>query len=96
MTTATLTSKGQLTLPKVMRDDLKLKPGDKVDFIRREDGSYQVKAVNTSVHDLFGCLSHLYNGPPVTLEQMKEGIAQEILAKYPPPKKSRVKNSAAK
>lgn len=38
MSTATLTSKGQLTVPKVVRDALGLAAGDRVQFIEHESG----------------------------------------------------------
>ncbi len=84
MTTATLTSKGQLTLPKALRDELKLKPGDKIDFIRDDQGQYRIKPANTDVRELSGFLSHLYKGPPVSVEEMDEGIARYMREKYPP------------
>jgi AbrB family looped-hinge helix DNA binding protein len=37
-----VTSKGQVTLPKAMRDDLGINPGDEVDFIK-ENGTYRVR-----------------------------------------------------
>ena len=88
MTTATLTSKGQLTLPKVLRDELNLKPGDKVDFVRHDDGSFHIRPVNTSARDLFGSFAHLYKGPPVSIKEMDEGIDQAIGKKFPTPRKS--------
>ena len=88
MTTATLTSKGQLTLPKVLRDELNLKPGDKVDFVRHDDGSFHIKAVNTSARELFGSFAHLYKGSPVSIKEMDEGIDQAMREKFPPLKKS--------
>jgi len=36
--TTTVTSKGQITLPKAIRDRLALKPGDKVEFVIVDDG----------------------------------------------------------
>ena len=35
---ATVTAKGQITIPKAVRDALGVKPGSKVDFKRRDDG----------------------------------------------------------
>ena len=91
MTTATLTSKGQLTLPKVLRDELNLKPGDKVDFVRDSAGGYRLKPANTDVRELSGFLSHLYKGPPISVEAMDEGIAKRMREKFPLPKTTRRK-----
>ncbi len=91
MATATLTSKGQITLPKALRDELKLKPGDKVDFVRDSGGEYHLKPANTDVRELSGFLSHLYKGPPVSVEGMDEGIAKRMREKFPLPNQARRK-----
>ena len=42
MSTATVTSKGQITLPKEVRESLALDAGDKVDFVRDAEGGFRV------------------------------------------------------
>ena len=42
MATATITSKGQVTIPQRVRADMKLSSGDRIDFVRMEDGNYAV------------------------------------------------------
>jgi len=74
MATATLTSKGQLTLPKKIRDHLKVATGDAVDFVIGADGEVRVRAGNVDVRDLQGLL-HKPGRRAVTLEQMDEAIA---------------------
>jgi antitoxin PrlF len=37
--TATVTTKGQITIPKAVRDALGVKPGSKVEFKRLDDGN---------------------------------------------------------
>jgi antitoxin PrlF len=91
MATATLTSKGQLTLPKALRDELKLKPGDKVDFVRDSVGGYRFKPANTDVRELSGFLSHLCKGPPISVEEIDEGVAKRMREKFPLPNKARRK-----
>lgn len=49
---ATLTSKGQLAVPKPIRDRLHLKAGDKVEFVLDEDGRLEVIPVTASVTQL--------------------------------------------
>lgn len=39
----TITSKGQVTIPKAVRDQLGLKPGSKVTFVRGSDGRYVIE-----------------------------------------------------
>jgi len=80
MSTATLTSKGQMTLPKEVRDDLKLKPGDKVEFIREGD-RYVLKPRTKRIGDFAGLL-HRPGMKPVSIEEMNEGIAQAAAEAY--------------
>ena len=56
MPTATLTSKGQLTLPKTIRDRLRLHTGDAVDFVLADDGAIHVRAGTVDVRELRGLL----------------------------------------
>jgi AbrB family looped-hinge helix DNA binding protein len=51
-----LTSKGQTTIPKEIRDRLNLKPGDRLTFTLMPDGTVQMRAKNKSVMDLAGTL----------------------------------------
>lgn len=55
MSVTTLTSKGQMTLPKDVRDDLGLKPGDKLDVIK-EGNKYVLRPRNIRAADLYGIL----------------------------------------
>jgi antitoxin PrlF len=70
---ATLTSKGQMTLPKEVRDRYGLKPGDKVEFVE-ENGQTVIKARNQRLIDLVDSLGPPPNGPK-TLEEIEDGIA---------------------
>ena len=57
MPTATLTSKGQTTIPREVRAFLKLKPGDKLEFKLNPDGeTVQLKAANIHISTLRGIL----------------------------------------
>jgi antitoxin PrlF len=73
MPVATLTSKGQLTLPKPIRDLLKLNPGDAVDFVVAADGTVQVRAGRFDVRDLRGLLKKP-GRKPITIEQMDDAL----------------------
>ena len=74
MTAATLTSKGQLTLPKDVRVALGVGPGDRVDFVRMEDGNFAVLPATHSVKKLKGIISRPKRA--VSLEDMDKGIAR--------------------
>ena len=80
MAIATMTTKGQITIPKEIRDALRLRPGDRVDFVREKDGRVVLQPLTGKLEDLIGILK--YDGPPVTVEQMNEGIARHLGEKY--------------
>ena len=71
---ATITTKGQVTLPKALRDAMRLKVGDKVLFEEGLDGAYIIRPRTVDVQMLKGCIS--YVGEAKTLEQMDLAIAQ--------------------
>jgi antitoxin PrlF len=75
MATATLTSKGQTTIPKDIRDFLRLSPGDKLDFVVDSDGRVILRAATVDVRELRGLL-YKKGRTPVTLEEMDRAIAE--------------------
>jgi antitoxin PrlF len=56
MSTATITSKGQITIPKEIRDNLMLHTGDRIDFTVTENGEVLLTPLTRRVDDLFGRL----------------------------------------
>ena len=56
MPTATLTSKGQVTIPAEVRDRLGLKTGDKVDFLFGEEGAVILRSTRTPFEEIVGAL----------------------------------------
>lgn len=74
MSAATLTSKGQLTLPKDVRIALGVGPGDRVDFVRMEDGNFAVLPATHSVKSLKGLIAKPKKA--VSLEDMDRAIAR--------------------
>lgn len=75
MPSAKLTSKGQITLPKPVREKLHLRPGDRVDFVIDGTGEIRVRTSRGDVRDLKGLL-HRPGRKPVTLEQMDAAVAR--------------------
>ena len=55
-TDATLTSKGQTTIPKGIRDSLGMKSGDRIMFTLMPDGTVLMRLKNKSVMSLAGSL----------------------------------------
>jgi AbrB family looped-hinge helix DNA binding protein len=75
----TITSKGQVTVPKPIRDKLHLGPGDKIDFMLEEDGGVRVVPVTASVTQLKGMVPQPEF--PVSLAEMDEAIARSATRK---------------
>ncbi len=73
MAAATLTSKGQLTVPKVVRDALHLRPGDRLEFEIEEDGTIRVHPLTRRVAEVFGMFAHR-GGKPRSPEEMRENL----------------------
>ncbi len=68
-TTATLTSKGQTTIPKEIRDSLGMKPGDRMTFTLMPDGTVILRVKSKSIMALAGVL-HKKGRKLVSIEQM--------------------------
>ncbi len=79
MPTATLTSKGQTTLPKEIRERLQLKPGDRLDFVVEPDGRVTLVRVATDVAELRGILPR--PAKPASLEDIDRGIRDGAAAR---------------
>ena len=73
---ATVTSKGQVTIPKKVRDALEIGPGDRVSFVIREDGVVELRPETVDLLDLYGLLEH--EGEPVSVGRMNEDIADAV------------------
>ena len=69
---ATITSKGQITLPKALREHLHLAAGDRVEFILEDNNVVRMVPRTTSVTRLKGMLPKPKQ--PVSLEEMAEAI----------------------
>ncbi|MGB9198715.1 MAG: AbrB/MazE/SpoVT family DNA-binding domain-containing protein [Terriglobales bacterium] len=75
MAAATLTSKGQVTIPARVRRALGLEAGDRVEFVEQEKGQFAIVAATRSVQELRG----LFQGKrsrPVSIEEMNAVIAK--------------------
>lgn len=81
MATATITSKGQVTIPKKIRDKLGLKPGDKVDFEVNDKGKLEVSTKTYSIMDTAGIL-YRPGQKAKTIEEMNQGVSDYLRKKY--------------
>ena len=68
-TAATLTSKGQTTIPKEIRDSIGMKPGDRMTFTLMPDGTVVMRVKSKSILKLAGTL-HKKGRKPISVEQM--------------------------
>ncbi len=74
MTTATLTSKGQTTVPLQIRTYLGLHAGDKIDFLIEEDGRVVITPLTSDVRELKGFLPKPKR--IISVEQMNQTIVK--------------------
>lgn len=85
MAIATMTSKGQVTIPKAIRERLGLRAGDRLDFEVARDGRVVVQPVGTEGEpvSLAGFLNDRVRVKhPVTVEEMDEAIGQAVAEEY--------------
>jgi AbrB family looped-hinge helix DNA binding protein len=75
MSTATLTSKGQITIPADVRRELNVDAGDRVEFVQVEPGRFELVAATRSVRELKG----LFGKPSrsVSIDEMNRAIAEQ-------------------
>ena len=71
MSIATVTSKGQVTIPKEVRDALHLKQGDRLEFVVDADGTVRIQPLKVDVRDLFGIVK---SDRRLSIEDMNEII----------------------
>ena len=81
MALATLTTKGQVTIPKTIRDSLHLNTGDKIEIIVTEKREAIMRPVSKKVDDIFGKL-HKPGRKAVSLETMDEAIRDRTKEKF--------------
>ncbi|KWF18987.1 AbrB/MazE/SpoVT family DNA-binding domain-containing protein [Burkholderia pseudomultivorans] len=76
MTTATITSKGQITIPMDVRNQLGLQAGDRIEFSLNEaTGRYEVYPATRSLTSLKGIVKK--PAKPVSIEDMNRAIADQ-------------------
>ena len=79
MALATRTRKGQVTIPKSVRDSMGLQTGDKLEFIVSEKGEAIFRPVTRKVDDVFGKL-YRPGRKPVSIEEMDEAVKSKLQA----------------
>jgi AbrB family looped-hinge helix DNA binding protein len=74
MATAVVTSKGQITIPKVVRERLGVDVGDRVEFVETEQGVFTMVAATRDVKDLKGMIPK--PAKPVSVDDMNRAISR--------------------
>jgi len=80
MPTATVTSKGQVTIPKAVRDTLGIGAGDRVAFVVRDDGVVELRPETIDLRELYGALAG--SGRRMTIEEMSEGVVEAVVESF--------------
>jgi AbrB family looped-hinge helix DNA binding protein len=85
MTAVVFSSKGQLVIPKALRDAKGFAAGVKVEVVDHPDGVL-VKRVpqrtKRPVSELVGFLKDTYKGPAVSVEEMNDAIAEAAVERF--------------
>lgn len=80
MVAATMTSKGQITIPVAVRRKLRLKAGSKVDFVENKAGELVLRPRTGDIRALRGIVK--YDGPPISIEDMNEAIGEAAVERF--------------
>lgn len=80
MPTATVTSKGQVTIPIEVRERLGIEAGARVQFVPRADGTWEFVAARGSVRDIRGIFAPA-NGK-TTIADMDDAIADAAVERF--------------
>jgi AbrB family looped-hinge helix DNA binding protein len=78
-----LSTKGQVILPKSIRDAGKWAPGTEFEVTARDGGVFLAPRTTRkryTLDDLIGCLP--YSGPPKTLDEMQQGIDRALAERW--------------
>jgi len=82
--TTTLTSKGQITLPKAIRDRLALKQGDRFQVALGRNGSMILeRGQPLPIEGAFGMLQRLARKRPVSVTEMHAAVRRRAKRKNP-------------
>lgn len=80
---ATVSEKGQVTLPKKLRDLMGIQPGARLNFQLAEDGTLRVQLQARGANSLFGLLARP-GQQALALEQLDQAITDTVRARSRP------------
>ena len=74
MATAMITTKGQVTIPKNVRDTMHVETGDRIEFVQVSEDRYEIIAVTKDVEQLKGIVKSK-NRQAVSIDEMNAAIS---------------------
>ncbi|WDE98212.1 AbrB/MazE/SpoVT family DNA-binding domain-containing protein [Lentisphaera profundi] len=80
MALAKLTTKGQVTIPKSIRESLHLNTGDKIEIVINKEGEAVIRPISKKVDDIFGILKKPQQ-KTLSIEEMNEAIRDRMQSK---------------
>ncbi len=81
MAIATVTTKGQVTIPKIIRDSLQLHAGDKIEITLTDEREAIIRPISKKVDDIF-CKLHKPGRKPVSVEEMDRAIRRGMKDRF--------------
>ena len=81
MALATLTTKGQVTIPKKIRESLKLHTGDKIEITLTAKREAIIRPISKKVDDVF-CKLHKSGRKPVSVEEFDKAIKSRMKSQF--------------
>ncbi len=81
MQLATLTTKGQVTIPKKIRESLRLHTGDKIEIIVTDNGEAIIRPISKKVDDIF-CKLQKPSRKTVSIKDMDDAIRNRMRDKF--------------
>jgi antitoxin PrlF len=75
MATATMTTKGQITIPAIVRASLGLETGSRIEFVEAPNGQYLIVAATSPVQALKGLLRK--PSSTISIDNMNQAIAAQ-------------------
>ncbi|MCY4045884.1 MAG: AbrB/MazE/SpoVT family DNA-binding domain-containing protein [Cellvibrionales bacterium] len=74
MTSATVTAKGQITVPAAVRKALHIEAGDRIEFVEVAEGKFEILAASKDAKQLKGMIS---TNKKISIEQMNQAIKKK-------------------
>ena len=82
MSLSIVTTKGQVTIPKDIRESMAIGAGDKIEFIINAQNDVVIKPITKKAIDVFGQLSQYKKDKPLSIEEMNEEITTQCKKEF--------------